>query len=99
MHVSAHTALPFAWILVYSVSRQHQHTPLFLSHFLSGSASMLPPKQRWFRLSCLRLSDLAVPLKRSSEAITAVRRVIPCLRHHAGIAPCLGYPVVSADRV
>src|SRR6266516_6567330 len=28
---SPHTALPFPWILRYSVSGQHQHTPLFLS--------------------------------------------------------------------
>jgi hypothetical protein len=40
---------------------------------------------------------LSVPLLRSAPAITAVRRVIPCLRHHAGIAPCLGHPAFSAE--
>jgi len=33
----------------------------------------------------------------SAPAITAVRRVIPCLRNHVGITPCLGHPAFSAE--
>src|SRR6266513_5495201 len=48
LHVSAHTALPFAWILRYSVSGQHQHTPLFLSLFSQVPLACFLPNRAGF---------------------------------------------------
>jgi hypothetical protein len=53
---SPHTALTFPWILRYSGSGQHQHTPLFLSLSSQVPRAGLPPKQSWF---CRRLLGLS----------------------------------------
>jgi hypothetical protein len=83
--LSPHTALTFAWILVYSVSGQHQHTPLFLSLFSQTPLACFLPNRAGFATVTCGLSDLSVPLERSARAITAVRRVLSSLLHHAGM--------------
>ena len=85
MHVSAHAALTFAWILPYLVIGTASAHPTFLFSFLTGSASSLPPRQNWFHLCYHSLSLLSGPFQRSAQAITAVRWVLLGLRRHAGV--------------
>jgi hypothetical protein len=76
---------------------QHQHIPLSFSVFSQVPLAHFPPDRTGFTCVTTSLSLLSVPLRRSAQAITAIRWVLLSLRHHAGMTPCLDDPAFSAE--